>query len=87
MMFGYGHGMQWWGSAGMVILTVVIWILLIGGIAALVKYLLDGGWRQRDSSPESVSPAGVLAARFARGEITEKEYRDRLAVLHDYGLR
>jgi putative membrane protein len=26
----------------------------------------------------------VLAARFARGEINETEYRDRLAVLRDH---
>jgi putative membrane protein len=30
------------------------------------------------------SPEQILAARFARGEISETEYRDRLAVLRDH---
>lgn len=30
------------------------------------------------------SPEQLLAARFARGEINENEYRDRLAVLRDH---
>jgi PPE-repeat protein len=34
-------------------------------------------------TPETTSPEQILAIRFARGEINETEYRDRLAVLHD----
>ena len=30
------------------------------------------------------SPEQILAARFARGEISETKYRDRLAVLRDH---
>ena len=33
----------------------------------------------------SVSPADVLATRFAWGEISESEYRDRLTVLREAG--
>jgi PPE-repeat protein len=35
-------------------------------------------------TPETTSPEQILAIRFARGEINESEYRDRLAVLHEY---
>jgi putative membrane protein len=87
MMFWYGHAMGWWGYAGMAIVMLVFWVLVIGGIAGLVKYLIDGRSVGPDTAPESASPADVLAARFARGEVTEMEYRDRLAVLHEYGLR
>jgi putative membrane protein len=87
MMFWYGHDMGWWGYAGMAILMAVFWALPIGGIAALVKYFIDDRPVGPDTPSESASPADVLAGRFARGEISEKEYRDRLAVLHEYGLR
>jgi PPE-repeat protein len=35
-------------------------------------------------TPGTTSPEQILAIRFARGEINEPEYRDRLAVLHDH---
>ena len=82
MMFWYGHPMGWWGYVSMAILMAAFWIIVIGGIAALIKYLLDGG---PGDGPSEAAPADVLAGRFARGEISEMEYRDRLAVLHEHG--
>jgi putative membrane protein len=87
MMFWYGHALGWWGYAGTAIMMAVFWVLVIGGIAALVKYLVDSPAPRDTPPPESDSPTDILAARFAHGEITEKDYRDRLAVLHEYGLR
>ncbi len=83
MMFWYGHDMGWWGYAGMAIPMVLFWALVIVGITALVKYLTDDRRSQRDVPFESASPAEVLAVRFARGEISETEYRDRIAVLRE----
>ena len=80
MMFWYGHAMGWWGYVGMAIAMAVFWILAIGSIAALIKYLLDGG---PDREKPGSTPADVLAGRFARGDISEMEYRDRLAVLQN----
>jgi putative membrane protein len=55
----------------------LLWLLVIGGGG----YLL---WRRtnamRPASPSSTAEA-VLAERYARGEIDEDEYRERLAVL------
>lgn len=85
MMYWYGHDMGWWGFVGMAILTAVFWVLVIGSLVALVKYLTDHKHTQREMPYESVSPADVLAARFARGEISESEYRDRAAVLREAG--
>jgi putative membrane protein len=86
MMFWYDHNMGGWGYAGMGIGMVLFWALLIAGIVALVVYT-TGNRSDRRIPPESTStssPEEVLAARFARGEIDETEYRDRLAVLRDH---
>lgn len=83
MMFWYDHNMGWWGWAGMGIGMVLFWALLIAGIVALVAYI-SGDRQIPPGTTPTVSPEQVLAARFARGEISETEYRDRLAVLRDH---
>jgi putative membrane protein len=79
MMFWYDHYMGWWGYAGMGISMILFWALVVAGIVALVVFV--SGDRQSQQQPPS--PEQILAARFARGEISETEYRDRLAVLRD----
>jgi putative membrane protein len=79
MMVWYDHDMGWWGYAGMGIGMVLFWALVVAGIVALVRFV--SGDRQPQQQPPS--PEQILAARFARGELSESEYRDRLAVLHD----
>lgn len=84
MMFWYDREMGWWGIAGMGIGMVMFWVLLIAAILALVIYLL--GDRTPGQVPPSDAPSAeqILAARFARGEISETEYRDRMSVLGDH---
>lgn len=79
MMFWYDHDMGWWGYAAMGFGMVLFWGLLAAGIIGLVMFI--SGDRKVPQSP--AAPDQLLAARFARGEITETEYRDRLAVLRD----
>ena len=57
---------------------VLFWGLLITGIVLLVRYLRNDHPGQ---APTASSAEQVLAERFARGEINETEYRDRLATL------
>ena len=86
MMFWYDHDMGWWGYAGMGIGMMLFWGLLIAGIIALVMFISGGRQtRKSPSAPEQIpsTPEQILAARFARGEISETEYRDRLGVLRD----
>ena len=66
-------------AAGMGIGMVLFWVLIIAGIVALVMYVVG----DRRTQQPSQSPDQILAARFARGEISETEYRDRLAILRD----
>jgi putative membrane protein len=83
MMFWYDHDMGWWGYAGMGVGMVLFWVLIVAGIFGLVVFV-SGDRRPQQQPP---SPEQVLAARFARGEISETEYRDRLAVLRDHAHR
>jgi putative membrane protein len=81
----YDHDMGWWGWAGMGVGMVLFWTLLIVGVVALIVYT-TGNRQGRQTPPDTTwtsSPEQVLAARFARGEINETEYRDRLNVLRD----
>jgi putative membrane protein len=80
-MFWYDHNMGWWGYTGMGIGMVLFWALLIVGIVALIR--LSSPDENRDVSPPS-SPGQILAERFAHGEISETEYRDKVAVLRDH---
>ena len=69
------HGsLSFWGWLGMTATMLVFWGLLIWGVATLVRGGGSGG-RGRHG------PEDVLAERFATGEISEDEYRQRLEVL------
>ena len=68
---GWGPG-AWWP------VFPFFWILFWGVlIFAVFRFRGRGGW-QRGHSAED-----VLAERYARGEITVEEYRERLSVLKD----
>ena len=64
----------WWWS-----LAWVCWMLFIwGGLATLAVFAVR---RWRRWRPPPGSPEGILAERYARGEISTEEYTGRLAVL------
>lgn len=84
MMFWYGHDMGGWGYAGMAIGMVLFWALIVVGIFALIRYA-GGDQRGRYIAPPTRSDAEhTLAVRFARGEIDEAEYRQKLVVLREH---
>jgi putative membrane protein len=59
-----------------------LWIVLFWGLVAFF-FWRRRGWRH---DPRSSGEA-VLGERYARGEITEDEYRERLRVLKDTGRK
>lgn len=90
-MYGFEHYAGGWNWP-MVVGSVVFWVLLALAIVALIRYLTqrDRPWAGAAVSqpgpppyqrPAMPSPDGILAERFARGEIDEQEYRHRLATL------
>lgn len=78
-MFWYDHGMSGLGYTLMTVGTVLFWGLVIAGIIVLVRYVRRGRYAPDDGTPER-----ILAERFARGDIDEEEYRNRLATLRDH---
>ena len=65
-----GHG---WGGGPWFLLFPLLWI------AVIVTLVLVFRRRWRPWSPAE----SALGERYARGEITEQEYRQRLAVLRE----
>jgi putative membrane protein len=77
MMWWYGSPMGGWGALFMTITTVLFWGLIILGVIALFRYVNRGD----RPTMSGFTPEQVLAERFARGEIDEQEYRQRLDTL------
>lgn len=65
---------------------VWIWpVLLVAGVAAFVWGLSRASTRREPGGPSGHERAGeILRERFARGEITEQEYRERMRVLDEH---
>jgi putative membrane protein len=81
MMWQYGNGMGGWGLGLMTVGNVLVWVLILIGVIALVRYL-----RRTASATPRATAEELLAERFARGEIAEQEYRQRLDVLRQSSL-
>ena len=72
-----------WGWVGMTLSSILFIALLV-----LVGMLLLRVARQVDRPAEPVrSPEQLLAERFARGEISDEQYRQQLATLRDTSAR
>jgi putative membrane protein len=68
-VLAHADGPGWWPG-----IWIVFMVLFWGTIAFV--------WRRRGwKRPPGSSGEAVLAERYARGEITDAEYRERLAVL------
>lgn len=81
MMGWYGGG-GWGGWLAMSLVMVVFWGLVIfGGIAAW-RAMNRGGGGGKQRPAERPTPEQLLDERFARGELTEDEYRQRRELLH-----
>ena len=72
MMFWYDHDLSAWGWIGMILTMLAFWGLVVAAVA----------WLLRSTETRDPRAEELLAERFARGEIDEVEYRERLATLH-----
>ncbi|MBT3361806.1 MAG: SHOCT domain-containing protein [Rhodospirillales bacterium] len=80
---GYRHGGYMGG--GHMFYGPVMMVLIIGGIVALVVLLTRKRCRHRHGGPgpRGKSPQDILKERYARGEMTTKEFEERRKVLGD----
>ncbi|MFJ9898360.1 SHOCT domain-containing protein [Streptomyces sp. NPDC091280] len=85
MMYWNQHDMSGWNWFAMSIGSVLMWSVLLTVAVLLIRRL--GHTPQQPHPHGSPPPEQVLADRFARGEIDEEEYRNRLAVLRTDGSR
>lgn len=81
MMWYWNGGWSWWGWLGMTVTMVIFWGLVIWGIVALIRYLNTPGARDTSSGERSTTPEAILAERFARGEIDDRDYAHKRDIL------
>ncbi|MCL5960332.1 MAG: SHOCT domain-containing protein [Chloroflexi bacterium] len=75
MMGGYGWGQGWgWGGTAGVISTIIFWILIIGGVVLLVKWLASSARTGDSPFRTGESALDILKRRYASGEITKAEF-------------
>jgi putative membrane protein len=71
MMWNGFEGMGWgWIGLGM-IHVILFWVLVILGIAALVRALSGGGTPGQGERPQAMD---ILKARYAKGGITREQF-------------
>lgn len=67
-----------WGGGPWFLLFPLFWLAVIVTVAFLFRRRRWGHWHGGGSGES------VLGERYARGEITEEEYRRRIAVLREH---
>lgn len=63
--------------------AVVFVALVIAAVILVVRYV-SGGHREPGSAEIQRGPEGVLADRYARGEIDDEEFRRRVTLLREH---
>lgn len=72
---GYGGMMSGYGFNPLgTIVSLVVWVLVIGGIVLLVVWLVRNVNRGGLGIGSNESPLDILKARYAKGEITKEQF-------------
>jgi putative membrane protein len=90
-MFFYGPGGSWSWALGLG--SILFWVLVAVAIVALVSLFARGGHRLDPPDPgyagrpgpygppRPATPEQILAERFARGDIDQDEFHERMSAL------
>ena len=83
---GCGHVMYWgWnlGPGGWLgpLVGGIVWLIIVALVVVLIVRLVSGPRGVDRSMPGPDDPEETLRARFARGEIGQEEFEQRLEVL------
>ena len=76
-----GDHMTGWGWVGMTLSSLLFIALLVGAGALLIRLAGQPG----HVTEQHRSPEQLLAERFARGELSDEQFRQQLATLRDAG--
>ncbi len=68
---GFGHMGGWWGLG-----MILFWVLLVGALVVLVRWLALGPGRGNGGSSERRA-LDILRERYARGEIDRQEFEEK----------
>jgi putative membrane protein len=74
MMWNNGGNNGGGGWVLMILLMIVFWTLVVGGV---IWWLRNRHQHQEPTAPGESAARRILDERFARGELTEEEYRQR----------
>ncbi|SLA61091.1 SHOCT domain-containing protein [Mycobacteroides abscessus] len=83
MMLWYGSEMSGWAYAGMAIGMVLFWTALIVGGVVLLQHVFGTNNAESIRMRDTDSARCILAAKFARGEIDENQFRRQIATLRE----
>jgi putative membrane protein len=73
MHWGWGRDMTGWGGG---LFMIIFWVVIIVGIALLVKWLSASSGKDTGSSAKE-SPMEILKRRYAAGEIGKEEFEEK----------
>lgn len=73
VLAAFGHG---WGAGPWFLVFPLFWLSVVVVLAIVFR-------RRRWGHTHDGSGEALLGERYARGEITEEEYRQRLSVIRD----
>ena len=83
MWGNYGMGLWGWAFGGLILIGVVVLVVVVVRLSSNVRpQSAAPATDTRDNG--SRSPKEILDERYAKGELTSEEYRERLTTL---GLR
>jgi len=74
-----GYGMRGWGIVATAVTSIVFLAAIVAAVVLLTRYLNRSSPSTHPSSRDSAER--LLAERYARGDIDEREYQQRLGVL------
>jgi len=60
---------------------IIIWIIIIGGIVWLIKYINERDGLVNNKRESRPSALDILQERYARGEISREEYEEHKQTL------
>lgn len=77
MMWNFGNNQMWGLGWFGLIFMVLLWVLIIAGIIALIKWLSGLSGESYGARTRGKSPLEILKERYARGEINKEEFESK----------